>query len=115
MLLTALRLLLALSLIAAGAARPVIAAAQPVRPPLSPLAQSCQGCHQPAVNATTMPALGSHSSVQIAGSLRAARDQPKPGSIMARFALHLSDAEIDSLAAELGKPAKAQAKVGGQP
>ncbi|WP_293391169.1 hypothetical protein [Nevskia sp.] len=110
MLLTAPRLLLAMSLIAAGAARPVIAAAHVARPPLSPLAQSCQGCHQPAVNAATMPALSGYPSARIAASLRAARDQPEPGSIMARFAQHLSNAEIDSLAAELGKPGKAGAR-----
>lgn len=110
MLLTAPRLLLALSLIAASAVRPVIAAAQPARPPLSPLASSCQGCHQPAVNAATMPALSGYPAARIAASLHAARDQPEPGSIMARFAQHLSDAEIDTLAAELGKPAKAGAK-----
>ncbi|WP_295685236.1 hypothetical protein [uncultured Nevskia sp.] len=107
MLLTAPRLLLAISLIAAGAARPVIAAAQPPRPSLSPLASSCQGCHQPAVNAGTMPALDRYTAARIAASLRAARDQPEPGSIMARFAQHLSDAEIDALATELGRPGKA--------
>ncbi|WP_022975246.1 c-type cytochrome [Nevskia ramosa] len=90
-------------------------AALPARAALSPLASSCQGCHQPAVNAATMPALGGYSAARISASLRAARDQPEPGSIMARFALHLSDAEIDSLATELGKPAKAPAKVGARP
>lgn len=110
MLLTAPRLLFALSLIAAGTARPVIAAAQPARLQLSPLASSCQGCHQPAVNAGTMPALSGYPSARIAASLRAARDQPEPGSIMARFTLHLSDAEIDALAAELGKPGQSGAR-----
>lgn len=51
--------------------------------------------------------MSGYPSARIAASLRAARDQPEPGSIMARFAQHLSDAEIDVLAAELGKPAKA--------
>lgn len=71
---------------------------------LSPLALSCQGCHQPAVNAASMPALNRYSPAAIAASLKAARETPEPGSIMARFAQYLSDAEIDALARELGKP-----------
>lgn len=84
------------------AAGPAVAA--PARP-LSPLALSCQGCHQPAVNAATMPSLAGYPADRIATSLRAARETPQPGSIMARFAQYLSDAEIDALAAELGQPA----------
>lgn len=94
---------IALLLLAASAGLPVSAAP-------SPLALSCQGCHQPAVDAATMPALSKRSPAQIAASLHAARDQPAAGSIMARFAQHLSDAEIDALAAELGKPAPARAR-----
>lgn len=71
---------------------------------LSPLALSCQGCHQPAVNAASMPSLAGYSALKIAASLRAARETPAPGSIMARFAQYLSDAEIEALAAELGVP-----------
>lgn len=93
----------ALSLLAASAGLSVSAAP-------SPLALSCQGCHQPAVDAGTMPALSKHSPAEIAASLHAARDQPVAGSIMARFAQHLSDAEIDALATELGKPAPARAR-----
>lgn len=80
-------------------------AAPAARPALSPLALSCQGCHQPARNAATMPALDRYPPAAIVASLRAARDQPQAGSIMARFAQHLSDAEIEALAAELGAPA----------
>lgn len=72
---------------------------------LSPLALSCQGCHQPAVNAATMPALSRYPADKIAASLKAAREEPQPGSIMARFAQYLTDAEIAALAAELGSPA----------
>ena len=89
-------------LLAAG----VAVAAPAVRPVPSPLALSCQGCHQPARNAATMPALDRYPPAAIAASLREARDQPQAGSIMARFAQHLSDAEIDALAVELGTPAK---------
>lgn len=69
---------------------------------LSPLAMSCLACHEPAVDAATMPSLAVYSSAAIAASLRAARDQPQPGSIMARYAQFLTDAEIDALASELG-------------
>ncbi len=72
---------------------------------LSPLALSCQGCHQAVVNAASMPSLAGYPASRIAASLRAARDQPEPGSIMARFAQYLTDAEIDALAAEIGTPA----------
>ncbi|WP_293368955.1 hypothetical protein [Nevskia sp.] len=71
----------------------------------SPLALSCQGCHQPAVNAGTMLALNRYPAEKIAASLKAAREEPQPGSIMARFAQYLTDAEIAALAAELGSPA----------
>ncbi len=93
----------ALNLLAAGLVAAVPAAAEV--PVLSPLARSCQGCHQPTVNAATMPALGRYPATEIAAKLRAARDQPEPGSIMARFAQQLGDAEIEALAAELGRPA----------
>ena len=73
--------------------------------PLSPLALSCQGCHQPAVNVASMPSLAGYSAARIAASLRAAREAPEPGSIMARFAKALTDTEIDALAAELGTSA----------
>lgn len=83
--------------------------------PLSPLALSCQGCHQPATNAATLPSLAGYSAEKIAASLKAARDQPEPGSIMARFAQYLNDAEIDGLAAELGQPAKSVVRPGAAP
>jgi cytochrome c553 len=67
----------------------------------SPLALSCLGCHQPSVNAPEMPALNALSHRRLAQALRSARDAPRLGSIMARFASKLSDAEIDRLAAEL--------------
>jgi cytochrome c553 len=67
----------------------------------SPLALSCLGCHQPSVNAPEMPALNALSYRRLTQALRSARDAPRPGSIMARFASKLSDAEIDRLAAEL--------------
>jgi len=86
-------------LLASGAA-----VAAPAKP-LSPLALSCQGCHQPAVNAASMPSLAGYPALKIAASLRAARETPESGSIMARFAQYLSDAEIEALAAELGTPA----------
>jgi len=97
----ALLLMPILLLLAAGIAAPAAAKA-----PLSPLALSCQGCHQPVVDAATMPALGRYPAATIAAKLRAAREEPEPGSIMARFAQYLSDTEIDGLAAELGQPAK---------
>lgn len=90
------------------AARQALAVAVPARAEtnaLSPLALSCQGCHQPPVNAASMPSLAGYSALRIAASLRAARDAPEPGAIMARFAEALTDAEIDALAAELGTPA----------
>lgn len=70
----------------------------------SPLALSCLGCHQPAVNSAEMPALLRLPPAAIEASLKAARDQPQSGAIMARFAAKLSDAEIAALAAELGQP-----------
>lgn len=69
----------------------------------SPLALSCLGCHQPSVNSAEMPALSRLSPAAIEASLKAARDQPQTGAIMARFAARLSDAEIAALAAELGQ------------
>ncbi|MCK9384542.1 MAG: hypothetical protein M0Q15_07930 [Nevskia sp.] len=80
---------------AAGSAKPKAA-------PPSPLALSCTGCHQPLVNAKEMPALNMLTPAKIAESLLAARDKPKAGSIMARFVTKMSDAQIASLAAELG-------------
>lgn len=79
---------------------------------LSPLALSCLACHQPAVNAASMPALDHYAPAAIAASLRAARDQPQPGSIMARFAVKLGDAEIEQLAAELGQATSSSKAVG---
>lgn len=76
---------------------------------LSPLALSCLACHEPTVDAATMPSLARFSATAIAASLRAARDDPQPGSIMARYAQFLSDAEIAALAAELGRAAPATA------
>jgi cytochrome c553 len=70
---------------------------------LSPLALSCLACHEPTVDASTMPSLARFSAAAIAASLRAARDDPQLGSIMARYAQFLSDAEIEALAAELGR------------
>lgn len=58
------------------------------------------------VNAPEMPALNTTPASRIVEALRGARDNPQPGSIMARFSSRLSDADIDRLAAELGKPAK---------
>jgi cytochrome c553 len=85
----------------------VAAAGSPPSPPdISPLALSCQGCHQTSVNSPEMPALNRLPAAQIAGALRQARDQPRPGTIMPRFTAHLSDAEIDALARELGRPAR---------
>ena len=71
---------------------------------MSPLALSCTGCHQPSVNSRAMPALNRLSATQLAASLRQARDQPRPDSIMTRFAAKLTDAQIDRLAAELSRP-----------
>ncbi len=72
----------------------------------SPLALSCTGCHQARVDSAAMPALDNLSPSVIAASLRRARDRPRPGSIMARFAAHMSDAEIAALASELGRHAR---------
>jgi cytochrome c553 len=72
----------------------------------SPLALSCQGCHQPAVDSTQMPSLRKQPAQQIADYLRRSRDTPQVGSIMARFTSKLSDADIDRLATELGKKSK---------
>jgi cytochrome c553 len=69
----------------------------------SPLALSCLGCHQPAVNSPEMPALQTLSGRRIDAALRSARDAPRTGSIMARFASGLSDADIARLARELGR------------
>lgn len=71
--------------------------------PPSPLALSCMGCHQPLVNAKEMPALNMLTPAKIEESLLAARDKPKAGSIMARFVAKMSDSQIASLAAELGR------------
>ena len=70
----------------------------------SPLALSCIGCHQPKINSASMPALSNLAPAAIAKSLRRARDRPEFGSIMARFAAKLSDADIEQLSKELGKP-----------
>lgn len=51
-----------------------------------------------------MPSLAGYPAARIAASLRAARETPAPGAIMARFAQYLSDTEIEALAAELGVP-----------
>jgi len=69
----------------------------------SPLALSCLGCHQPMVNAREMPALDRLPPADIAAALRRSRDAPETGSIMARFAVKLTDADIDALARELGR------------
>ena len=98
--LTAVRALPALALLAGGS---LAQAATPAAAP-SPLALSCMACHQPAVDAATMPSLARREARAIAASLRAARDDPQRGSIMARFAEGLNDAEIEALAAELGRP-----------
>jgi cytochrome c553 len=71
----------------------------------SPLALSCLACHQSAVNSPEMPSLLLLSPAAIDASLKATRDQPKSGSIMARFTAKMSDADIAQLAAELGKSA----------
>jgi len=102
------RLRFSASLLVAGltAAAPALATPSAISASrLSPLALSCQGCHQPAVNAASMPSLAGYSAARIAASLRAAREAPEPGSIMARFAKALTDTEIDALAAELGTSA----------
>lgn len=72
-------------------------------PAHSPLALSCLGCHQGAVDAPEMPALDRLAPARIAAALKHARDAPQPGLIMPRFAATLSDAEIAQLAAELGR------------
>jgi len=72
----------------------------------SPLALSCLGCHQAKVNSPSMPALDALPPAAIAASLRRSRDAPQFGSIMARFTSTLSDADIDDLASQLGKPAR---------
>jgi cytochrome c553 len=69
----------------------------------SPLALSCTGCHQPRIDSPSMPALDKLPPSSIAASLRRARDAPQFGSIMARFAAKLSDADIEDLARQLGK------------
>lgn len=74
--------------------------------PASPLALSCLGCHQPAVDAREMPALAHLTPEQISAALREARDHPQTGSIMARLVAHLSDDEIAKLGAELGTSGK---------
>lgn len=72
----------------------------------TPLGLSCLGCHQTATNSPEMPALDRLSVARIAQALRAARDAPQAGSIMARFSAHLTDAQIDALAVELGRKAR---------
>lgn len=91
----------AVLLTAALLATPGLAAAGTKAP--SPLALSCLACHAPEVDAATMPALHHLSPEALAASLRASRDDPQPGSIMARYTQFLTDAEIDALAAELGR------------
>lgn len=83
-------------LLLAGGSLPLAQAAP------SALGLSCLGCHAPAVNSAAMPALSTLPPATIETALKAARDQPQTGSIMARFAAHLSDEEIAVLAAELG-------------
>jgi len=72
----------------------------------SPLALSCTGCHQARVNSPSMPALNTLPPKVIAASLRRSRDTPQFGSIMARFTAKLTDADIDALAFQLGKPSE---------
>lgn len=91
------RLLLAVPVLAVATGATAAATAPP-----SPLSLACLSCHQASVDSAEMPALSSMSSASIAASLRAARDQPQTGSIMARFAAKMSDADIAALAAELG-------------
>jgi cytochrome c553 len=82
-----------------------LAATGPAAEPRSPLALSCTGCHQPRVNSREMPALDRRTPQDIVAALRRSRDAPTPGSIMARFTVKLTDAQIESLARELGRPA----------
>ncbi|GAC1624238.1 MAG: hypothetical protein NVS9B10_10020 [Nevskia sp.] len=70
----------------------------------SPLALSCNGCHQAAVNSPEMPALSTMTPAAIEAALKAARDRPQTGSIMSRFVAKMSDAELAALAAETGAP-----------
>jgi cytochrome c553 len=65
--------------------------------PSDPLAQSCQTCHSPAVDAAAMPDLSRYPPEELARALRTARDRPAPGSIMGRFARGLSDDDIRAL------------------
>lgn len=73
----------------------------------SPLALSCTGCHQPSVNSPEMSALSALSPGAIEASLKAERDRPAAGSIMARFVMKMTDADIAQLAQEFGQTAKA--------
>lgn len=83
----------------------LMTAALPARaaPAPSPLALSCTGCHQASVNSPAMPALDRMTPAALEASLKAARDTPQTGSVMARFVAKMSDTEIAQLAAELGR------------
>jgi len=83
----------------AYAAKPAPKASPPAP---TPLALSCLACHQPGGHPIEIPSLAEKSANDIATALRAARDQPKAESIMARFAKAMTDVQINALANELG-------------
>lgn len=95
-------LLMMALLLAAGNAEAAKPAPKKTPPPPTPLALSCLTCHQPGSHPAEIPSLAEKSATDIAAALRAARDQPKAGSIMARFATAMTDAQITALANELG-------------
>lgn len=70
---------------------------------VSPLARSCQGCHNPQVDAPPMIALQRLAPAQIEAALRAFGDGTRTGTVMPRLARGLTDADRADLAAELGR------------
>lgn len=71
---------------------------------MSPLARSCQGCHNPQIDAAPMIALNALPPARIEATLRDFADGRRTGTVMPRLARGLSAETRAKLAAELGRP-----------
>ncbi len=81
-----------------GLAEP--AAAQNANPQL--LTVSCSGCHGPGGRSPgAMPSIYGRTAPSIAEALRDFRDGKRPSTVMVRFAKGYTDAEIETVAAEI--------------
>ncbi len=66
------------------------------------LTVSCSGCHGPGGHSPgAMPSIYGRSAPSIAEALRDFRDGKRPSTVMVRFAKGYTDAEIDTVAAEI--------------